>query len=176
MGHEWLDAWKARVGEEKAKRIAHQASVRGEAVHQICEDYLNNKPDWRKGHMYTNLASFADIKPYLDKNVGLIAGLELPLYSDKLRVAGRVDCIAYWNGVLSIIDFKTSKRKKSVEDIKGYLLQETCYSFMFYERTGIMVPQIVTVMTVDNEQPFVHVDRASKYLSELVSLRKSLDI
>ena len=37
---------------------------------------------------------------------------EAALYSDQLEVAGRVDCIAEFDEVLSIIDFKTAAEPK----------------------------------------------------------------
>ena len=42
---------------------------------------------------------FGQLKPYLDKNVNNILAQECGLYSDKYRVAGRVDCIAKYNNV-----------------------------------------------------------------------------
>ena len=92
--HSWLDEWKARVGEVEAKKILVQAGRRGSAVHELAEYYLKNDPDYKKGHMPFNIYSFNKIKPFLDEHVGLIAGLEIPLYSDTLKVAGRSDCIA----------------------------------------------------------------------------------
>jgi hypothetical protein len=67
-----LENWKKRVGEEEAKKISTQASIRGEAVHEIAEQYLRNNPDYKKGHMPVNVASFNYIKPFLDKSIGLI--------------------------------------------------------------------------------------------------------
>lgn len=172
--HSWIAEWEARVGKEEVARISKQATRRGTAVHELAEQYLLNNPDYRKGHMPANIASFNYIKPFLDKHVGLIAGLELPLYSDYLRVAGRVDLIAKWDDVWSIIDFKTSKRAKTKEDVFGYMCQESCYSYMFFERTGMPVPQIVTVMTVDDSEPLVFVERAKNYLPEFIKIRNKV--
>lgn len=171
-----LEKWKKRVGEEEAQKVSTQASIRGEAVHEIAEQYLRNNPDYKKGHMPVNIVSFSYIKPYLDKHVGLIAGLELPLYSDFLRVAGRVDCIAKWDGIWSIIDFKTSKRKKTKEQVYNYMCQESCYAYMFYERTGKPIPQIVTVMTVDDSEPLIFVDKTKNYIDDFIKIRNSVDM
>lgn len=170
----WIQEWKDRVGEEEARKIGFQAANRGTAVHEIAEQYLRNNPDYKKKQMPMNVASFLSIKPILDKNIGLIAGLELPLYSDFLRTAGRVDVVAKWCGVWSIIDFKTSRREKKKEDIKNYFLQESCYSYMFYERTGLVIPNIVTVMTVDDSQPIVFEEKAKNYIEEFIELRKKV--
>ena len=58
-----LDAWRKRVGEEEANRVMNQASLRGTAVHQLAEDYVNNEKDWSKGAMPANLFTFNTIKP-----------------------------------------------------------------------------------------------------------------
>lgn len=172
--HTWLDNWKERVGEAEVQRISGQASRRGTAVHEIAEQYLKNNPAYTKSHMPANIASFNYIKPFLDKHIGLIAGLELPLYSDKLRSAGRSDVIAEWDGKLSIIDFKTSKRAKSRESIINYFLQESCYAYMFFERTGFPVPQLVTVMTVDDSEPLVFIEKTRDHIQNFIDLREKV--
>lgn len=172
--HTWLDKWKKRVGADEVSKVQTQASRRGSAVHELAEHYLNNKPDYKKGHMPVNIASFFKIKPFLDEHVGLIAGLEIPLYSDTLRTAGRSDCIAKWDGVWSVIDFKTSKRIKTKDDITNYFLQESCYAHMFHERTGLLIPQIVTVMTIDHEEPLVFVEKAANYIEEFKRIRENV--
>jgi len=172
----WKDAWIARVGKEEAERISRKATTRGTAVHEIVEQYLRNNPSYTRGHMPTNIANFTYIKPFLDKHVGTIAGLELPLYSDTLRIAGRVDCIAKWDGVWSIIDFKTSKKEKSRDDIKNYFLQCAAYSHMFYERTNMFASKIVIVMTVDDGQSLIFEEKASNYIKEFVDIRNSISI
>jgi hypothetical protein len=170
----WKDAWIARVGKEEAERISRKATTRGTAVHEIVEQYLRNNPSYARGHMPTNIANFTYIKPFLDKHVGTIAGLELPLYSDNLRIAGRVDCIAKWDGVWSIIDFKTSKKEKSRDDVHSYFMQESAYSMMMWERTGILCKNLVTVMTVDDGNSLVFVEKASEWLPKFVELRNKV--
>lgn len=172
----WLERWKSRVGEEEAKRISKQATRRGSAVHDIAEKYLSNDPNYKKGQTYVNIETFQSIKPHLDKNITLIAGLEKALYSDKLQCAGTVDCIAKWNGVWSIVDFKTSKREKSKEDVFNYMCQEACYAFFFYERFGKVIPQIVTVMAVDDANPIIFIEKTRNYLEEFIKIRKAVDI
>lgn len=170
----WRDEWIARVGKEEADRVSIQATRRGTAVHEIAEFYLKNDPNYARGHMPANIQSFKNIQPFLDKHVGLIAGLEIALWSDTLRCAGRVDCIAKWDGIWSIIDFKTSKREKSRDDIHSYFMQESAYSMMFYERTGIIPKQLVTVMTVDDGKSSVFVEKATEWLPKFVELRKKV--
>ena len=170
----WVDEWIARVGKEEAERVSKKATTRGTAVHELVEQYLRNNPQYKRGHMPSNIASFHYIKPFLDKHVGTIAGLEIPLYSDKLRVAGRVDCIAQWDGVWSIVDFKTSKKEKSRDDIHNYFMQESAYSMMMFERTGLVCKQLVTVMTVDDGKSLVFVEKSRDWLPKFIELREKV--
>lgn len=163
--------WRKKVGEAKANAISTQASVRGTAVHQLAEDYLNNKPDWNKGAMPSNLHSFNQIKPILDSRVNNIWQQEVPLYSDRLQMAGRVDCIAELDGVLTIIDFKTSRKKKKKEWINNYFMQGTFYAAAFYERTGIAIKQTAIIISVDGEDPQIFVEPVHAYLESLMAAR-----
>jgi len=167
-----LDAWRKRVGEEEANRIMNQAALRGTAVHQLAEDYVNNEKDWKKGAMPANLFTFNTIKPLLDKHLNNVWIQEAPLYSERLSVAGRVDCIAEWDGVLSIIDYKTSKRFKKREYVESYFIQEAAYAAMFLERTGVPIKQIVTVIAVDDNEPQVYIEKAIDHLPKFIELRK----
>jgi genome maintenance exonuclease 1 len=166
-----LDAWRKRVGEEEANRVMNQASLRGTAVHQLAEDYVNNEKDWKKGAMPANLFTFNTIKPLLDKHLNNVWIQEAPLYSERLSVAGRVDCIAEWDGVLSIIDYKTSKRPKPRKYVESYFIQEAAYAAMFLERTGVPIKQIVTVIAVDDNEPQVYIEKAIDHLHKFVELR-----
>jgi hypothetical protein len=174
--HSWLDEWKARVGEEQVKKVSAQASRRGTAVHELAEQYLRNNKFYTKGHMPVNIASFGQIRPILDENVTKIYGLEVPLYSDKLRVAGRVDCLADWQGELAIIDFKTSKREKMREDISGYFIQASAYAMMAFERTGMLPKKIVILMMVDDGDPLVFVEKSKNWIEKFIDIRKKVDI
>jgi hypothetical protein len=167
-----LDAWRKRVGEEEANRVMNQASLRGTAVHQLAEDYVNNEKDWSKGAMPANVFTFNTIKPLLDKHLDNVWIQEAPLYSEKLSVAGRVDCIAEWDGVLSIIDYKTSKRPKPRKYVESYFIQEAAYAAMFLERTGVPIKQIVTVIAVDDNEPQVYIEKAIDHLPKFIELRK----
>ena len=172
----WLDEWKARVGEEQVRKVSTQASRRGTAVHELAEEYLKNNQRYTKGHMPANVATFNQIRPILDENVTTIYGLEVPLYSDKLRVAGRVDCLALWENELSIIDFKTSKRAKKKEDISGYFTQTAAYAYMTYERTGMLPKQVVIMMMVDDGEPLIFVEKTADWIESFAELRKKVNL
>ena len=165
-----IQAWRDRVGEEEANRISSRASNRGTRVHSIVEKYLNNEdttdflPHIRQ--------SLENLKPVLDENITTIYGLEVPLFSEHLGVAGRCDCVAEFNGVPSIIDFKTSRYIKKKEKISNYFAQGAAYSIMWEERTGLVAPNIVVIMDVDHEKPLVfveHRDNYTKLLSDTIN-------
>jgi genome maintenance exonuclease 1 len=162
-----LIEWKARVGDVKAQKITTQAANRGTAIHNICEAYLLNKEEYPQNSMPTNIDSFKQIKPYLDANINKIYGIESPLYSYRLKTAGRTDCIAEWNGIPSIIDFKTSRKLKKEEWIESYFIQATTYSLMAEELTDLTIPQIVIIIAVDNEEPQLFIKNKSQYVNRV---------
>jgi genome maintenance exonuclease 1 len=168
-GH--LEVWRNKIGAEAADKITNQAKNRGTAIHKLAEDYLMNKEDYHAGSMPINLYDFKNhIKPYLDARVDNILGIEYPLFSKRLKTAGRTDLIADWDGSPAIIDFKTSRKPKREEWIKNYFLQATCYSLMLQERTGIACPDIVILISVDNDEPQVFHKKRKDYLEEVVRI------
>jgi genome maintenance exonuclease 1 len=168
-----IAAWRKRVGAEEANRISTQASSRGTKVHQICEDYLNNKPDVFDGQMPANIFMFKQIQPILDTHIDNIQYLEAPLYSDFLKTAGRVDCIAEFDGKLSIIDFKTSRKPKKKEWISNYFMQASCYAVMYEERTKIPVSRTVVIIAVDGSESQVFIENRDNFIEQFVELRVS---
>lgn len=166
-----LDEWRQRVGEKEANRITKKSSDRGTKLHEMCEKYLLNElTDFKIRMMMPDIKDFfMQLRPHIDQNVGDIFGLELPLYSDALKLAGRTDCVAIWNGKVSIIDYKNSRKEKKEEWIQNYFVQCTAYAVMFEERTGIPVEQIVVAIANEEGTPQIFVREKSKYLEELQS-------
>jgi genome maintenance exonuclease 1 len=165
-------AWRNRIGHEEANKISRQASGRGTAVHAVCENYVNNDLDWKKDLMPNILFDFTRIKDILDTRIGVVYGQELPLYSDHLGVAGRVDCVAEFDGKISIIDYKTSRKTKKKEWIDSYFMQECFYAIAWEERTGIPITQLVTIISVDNAEPQVFIEHRDDWDKELVKTIK----
>ena len=158
-----LDSWRRSIGEEEADAITRQACRRGTAVHQLAEDYIKNDPAWDKNTMPGHLLTFEPMKVVLDRYIGTVRAVEFPLYSKILRTAGRTDLIAEFDGTLSVIDFKTSRGVKTEERCFGYFVQKAAYAIMLYERLGIKVDQIVTIMSVAHNDPILFVKRRSTY-------------
>jgi genome maintenance exonuclease 1 len=137
--------WRERIGLEEANRITKRATARGTDFHQVCQDYLENKElDWNDYQPMTKIM-FIHAKPYLDK-INNIHAIERTLYSEYLGLAGRVDCIAEYDGELAVIDFKTSEKIKPEEWIENYFVQETFYAAAYYELTKIVPVKLITIM------------------------------
>lgn len=162
--------WRKKVGEAEANRISTQAANRGTAIHNIAEHYLLNNDSFPKGSMPANIDTFRKLRPILDERIGKIYGLEYFLYSHTLKTAGATDCIGEFDGVNSIIDFKTSRKPKKEEWIENYFLQATCYAMMAEERLGLEIPQIAILIAVDHEEPQVFVKPKSEFISKVREL------
>jgi len=154
---EGLMEWRRRVGNDEANRISRKAAGRGTAVHSIIEDYLNNKEDPCKDMMPDAVVMFKQLQPILDKSISKVYMQEAPLWSDKYRLAGRVDCIADIKGKLSVVDFKTSMKIKKREWVKDYFLQTAAYSHMIEEMYGDTVDQTVIFIAVEDRDPQIFV-------------------
>ena len=156
--------WRARVGAEEANKISKRATTAGTTVHSMIEDYLNNELDIGK-YADKHLAKilFTQAKQMLAR-INNIHFQEAPLYSHEFAIAGRVDCIAEFDGKLSIIDFKTSSKEKKEEWVEGYFVQETGYAKMYEERSGIKVEQIVTLITCQTGDTQVFVKNPADYV------------
>ena len=165
MKKEAIQAWRRRVGEDVANQISRKATGRGTNVHTLCEKYLNNDP---LGDVMPDAKEmFQSIKPFLNK-INNIHYQEQALWSKNLGIAGRVDCIAEYEGELSIIDFKTSKKIKTLEQIEDYFWQTCAYALMYEERVGQPIDKLVIIMAVENEEPLVFTQRTEDHITGLV--------
>ena len=134
---EGLFKWRERVGNDVANYVARTAAVRGTYVHHMCEDYLNNDFDEEKHKKkFLPYTLFTQLRDSVLQKIDNIYAQECGLYSDKYKVAGRVDCIAEYDGIPSIIDFKTSTSERKDSYNENYYIQASAYAEMFEERTG----------------------------------------
>jgi genome maintenance exonuclease 1 len=157
--------WRKRVGEEKANKISKQATSRGTNVHTLCERYLNNEP--LGAIMPDALEMFRSVKPLLNR-INNIHYQECALWSKQLGMAGRVDCIAEFDGKLSVIDFKTSKRVKGRNDILDYFWQTTAYSLMYEELIGVPIDNLIIIMAVEDSEPILFMEKTGDHIDGLV--------
>lgn len=166
----WLTDWRNSLGPEKADKEMKRASERGDAVHKLAEIYLNNAltSEITKQHKSELVNWFNKVKLNLNK-IDNIRSQETALYSDVLKVAGRVDCIGEYEGTLSIIDFKTSTNSKVKEMIGDYYLQTAAYALMWEEMTGEHIDDIVIIMSVEKGMvPLIFKEKVHKYISPLM--------
>lgn len=173
LNEESIAAWRKRVGDEVANKISTQASGRGTLVHEIVEKYLKNEST--NDYLPHIRQSLENLRPIFDSSIGRIFGLETPLFSRHLGMAGRVDCVAEFDGVPSIIDFKTSKRPKTKDKIPNYFAQMAGYAVMFEERTGMPIVNTVIIMDVDGSQPIVFKEHRDNYIELLIETKKEYD-
>lgn len=163
----WLSEWRSRVGEDQAERTSTQAKRRGSAVHSILEQIVLGNPHYARSQMPNNLSMAEGIANVLRARARIIKGVEIGLWSDKLQIAGRTDCLGTFDRLMSIIDFKTAKNLKKEDDIQSYFLQTTLYAMMVEELTGLFVPQIVVIIGVDFEEPQVFIKRKHEYVDTI---------
>lgn len=165
-----LHEWRKRVGAETANKISRQATERGTSVHQLIEDYCQNKESTGKimpnaADMFTRLRDVANES--ID-NIKLVEGL---MYSEYLRAAGTVDMVAEFNGKLSVIDWKTSTRRKTRSRCYNYFKQEAAYAVMYEEMTGQPITQLVTVVTDQEGGSQVFIEHRDEWIGEFLELR-----
>ena len=158
--------WRKRVGNEKADRITKAVTVRGTDMHTLTENYLDNKELPKVPPISEFLFKIAKPKLNLIDN---IYALEGPLYSKQLGIAGTVDCIAEYDGELSIIDFKTSQKPKPREWIEHYFVQAMAYGCMLYEMKNIPVKKLVIIMACENGECVVYEENNKKKYIKLLN-------
>jgi len=163
-----LDQWRKRVGEKTANYIAGKAAARGTKVHHMCEDWLNNDSIEHHKKHFLPFCLFGQLKNQVLQKIDNIHAQEAGLYSDKYKVAGRVDCIAEYNGVLSIIDFKTSTKERNDAWNENYYIQCSAYAEMYEERTGTEIDQIVILCVTEDGTVQEFVKEKYDYLDALV--------
>lgn len=157
----FFSEWRKRNPEE-SKRV----TGRGTKFHSLIEHYIKNEPLNLDNENSNLKALFLLLQPELDK-INNIVALETPLWSKILGLAGRTDCIAEYDGKLSIIDFKASTKEKRKEDIENYFTQATAYALMYQERTGIVIDNFAILVACEDGLRQVFQDKPIKYVKKL---------
>ena len=161
--------WQKRVGFHEAEKIRMKSSWRGTKYHNHVEKYLRNEnvEAHQEGEGLTNYL-FRAARKDLDR-ISDIHLIEAPLYSSKLYLAGRVDCLAHFDNELAVIDFKTTKELKKPEWLENYFVQCSAYAYMYYEHTGIEVDKLVTISVSESGEMQVEqrYDK-EKYINKLL--------
>lgn len=142
-----IKEWRARVGEEEANRISKAAAGRGTELHYMVERYLLNEIP-KSDNQVSNML-FNRIRHILNR-IDNVRAQEIALWSDEFMIAGTCDCVADYNGVPSIIDFKSALHTKQEDWIQDYFMQATAYSYAWQERTGEEINQIVIIISSED--------------------------
>lgn len=170
-GKEVIEAWRQRVGLEQAATISRVAAGRGTAMHLAAERYLNNLPPFEDNYNFLHKEMFDKLKPTLNR-IDNVHCQETRLFSHHLRMAGTVDCVAEFDGRLSIVDFKSSTSLKKKEWISSYFMQCAAYAIMYEELTFIPITQLVVLIAVEDEtEPQVFIEHRDTWAAELIKWR-----
>ena len=162
---EGLQKWRDSVGNEVANWEMNRAARRGKSFHKLVEQYLNNETPSIRDVLPLGLFRLA--KPYIDQ-INNIRLLEKIMVSPKLTIAGQVDCVAEYNGKLSVIDFKSANKERIEDWIENYFLQCTAYSSMYEETFGEKIEQIVVLLAAEDGTMTAYVKDPQDYIEELV--------
>jgi hypothetical protein len=150
-----IDQWRQRVGDAEADRVIKQSTDIGTAVHEAIENYLNEN-DWDNFGQNTDQIMAKNITSKFIEHaltgIDEVWGLEVGLILDKLY-AGTADCIGIYNGLPTLIDFKTAKRIKKREWIEDYFLQGCAYANAHNVMFDTNIQQVVILM-VDRDLLF----------------------
>ena len=169
---EGIVKWRESVGNDVANQVMRQAASRGTAVHTLIENYLNNEELSKQDVL--PVALFVTMKSELD-NINNIRIQEGGLYSDKLGVAGRVDCIAEYKGKISVIDFKTSTKEKKEEWVENYFIQGSAYCEMYEERFLQPIEQVVILIVTEDGAVQTFIKNKRDYLPLLKTAIKEFN-
>lgn len=143
-----LEEWKRRIGEEAAELISYQAKFNGNCLHRCLEKFLLNT-GIKEEHSIDKMR-FGPVSRKLQQNVKKVYGSEFPLYSSRLRTAGRTDAVVNWNDVTAILDLKTTNKYKSEKYIESYFVQAATYGTMLTEQFGIQVEKIIIIFSTSD--------------------------
>lgn len=147
-----IESWRKSLGTVEADRKTKEAADRGTNVHLMIEQLLRGWEINAPKATETDQRMFRSLRFELAK-INEVWGLEIPLYSSDLMVAGRTDCIGVFADKPSIIDFKTSTRIKTEHDIGDYWLQCAFYAIAHNELYGTNISQGVIIMASEKGLP-----------------------
>jgi len=154
-----LQNWKEQ--EAAAEYITQESAMIGTQTHKLIENHLNGITQTDEVRLLS-VAHFNNLIPFLQK-INNIHGIELRMYSNEMKLAGMSDCIAKYDGELSIIDYKTKRSNQQEEWMTDHFIQGTAYSEMFKELTGIEVKQIVILVSSEKNTRMEFVKRTEDY-------------
>ena len=161
---EALKGWREKIGENVANWEMGRAARRGKSTHNLVEEYIKGETPSERSVLPLGL--FKLLKPYVDQinNVHL---LETIMYSKQLTLAGQVDCVAEYNGKLSVIDFKTANKFREEAWVQNYFQQCTAYAIMYEELFCKPIEQIVVLIASEDGTSQAFIKEKKDFVADL---------
>jgi ATP-dependent exoDNAse (exonuclease V) beta subunit len=176
----WLQRWIESVGQEEADRIKNAAAERGTILHNYLERFYEeyDSPTKEQAKYFIETSGINNEAPFIRKMVVELmkhllvnkfcsVSQEFVVWDSELKIAGRCDGVGHWNNTFVVIDYKTSRKKKSVSQIKDYYLQATFYSTAHNKLFQNKVNRFYILMAVEDGTSMVFTGTPSHYLPEL---------
>ena len=168
-----IKEWRESIGEDVATWIMRTAGIRGTRVHKLIDSFLYNESLGDITREYGVMAAglFNLMHPALCK-INNIVAIEKRIYSTDpaIMAAGTTDLVAEYEGILSIIDFKTSSKMRGQDTINDWFIQATFYALAWECLTGQKIPQIVIICATEAGQTEVFKAKPSEYIERLKKL------
>ena len=177
----WLKEWVARVGKEEADRIRDAAAERGTILHDYLEKLYEEyeSPTIDEVRNFIEISGLKQEKLFIQKMVKSLlkyllannfktVAQEFVVWDRELKLAGRCDSLGYWNGKLIVVDYKTSRRKKSRASIEDYFLQATAYCRAHNQMFENQVESFIILIAVEDGTSQIFTGLYKNYEKRLV--------
>ena len=168
-----IKQWRENMGEDVANYIMRTSSIRGTRVHKLVDSFLSNESlaNITREYGVTAVGLFNLMRPALERISNIVA-VEKRVYSTDpaIMVAGTTDCVADYEGILSIIDFKTSSKMREQDTIDSWMIQATFYALAWECLTGQKISQLVIICATEDGQTEVFKSEPSEYVERLKKL------
>jgi len=174
----WLAKWIASVGEEEANRIKEEAAARGTLLHNYLETFYSEYSTPTKEQAKAYIASLTPNKEFVRGMVSNILGYQLAnnfeslaqefvVWDNSLKVAGRCDGVGFWNGEFVVIDYKSSRKLKTVSQVKDYHLQASFYCIAHNKLFSRKTNKFVILLASEDGKSQIFTGNANAHISEL---------
>jgi hypothetical protein len=135
-----FEDWLKKVG-YASEYIVKKAAEEGTQTHELCEDWLKgeectfldkyHRPKYAP-HVWKMFLAFVD---FWDVYKPTLIETEVHLFSDELKVAGTCDLVVEIDGVLWILDLKTSNHLQITYDLQTAVYSK-CYEECFGKKSA----------------------------------------
>lgn len=164
---EGLESWKewqdSTFGPGSAEKVKDQAARRGDALHQMCERYLNNSENVIDGFMPLSISMFRKLVPIFDTHIDAVIAQESQVWSVNLQTAGTFDLLCVWDNKISLVDFKSASKPKDEDHILSYFMQCTAYCEMIKEIKGLVIDDFYVVVSCEFDSPQIFHKKPNDY-------------